>query len=217
MGTPHLEAIATIGGGVRTGRDIGVVLQGVSSAVITPDQLDTPLTWEAMASIGSGLGASAFIVFDDTADAAAIAAGVSRFLAVESCGQCTPCQQDGLAIADALERLCRADPEPDDLATIESRLTTVGDGARCSLALQHQAVVGSLLERFPDAFDSKTRRGTAPAVTVAPVIPMHDLDDGRPELDLEQAAKLPDWTFGAEWGGQSPADRLDDHRTHERL
>ena len=43
-----------------------------------------------------------FIVFDDADDLVAVAAGVSRFLAVESCGQCTPCKQDGLEIAEIL-------------------------------------------------------------------------------------------------------------------
>ena len=40
------------------------------------------------------------------------AAGVARFLAVESCGQCTPCKADGLALADALDRLCAGPRRP---------------------------------------------------------------------------------------------------------
>ena len=80
------------------------VLNGVSAAPLTPAELDTPLTYEDMAAIGSGLGtASLFVVGDDT-DMTAVAAGISRFLAVESCGQCTPCKFDGLAIADSLTR-----------------------------------------------------------------------------------------------------------------
>ena len=54
------------------------------------------LSYEAMQAAGSGLGTGGFIVFDDTVDLVAVAQGVSRFLAVESCGQCTPCKQDGL-------------------------------------------------------------------------------------------------------------------------
>ena len=56
---------------------------------------------------GSGLGSAGFIVFDDTTEPAAIAAGVARFLAVESCGQCEPCKTDGLLIADQLNRSLR--------------------------------------------------------------------------------------------------------------
>ena len=104
MGTPLREIIETLGGGARPGRTIRAVLQGAAAAIITADQLDTPASWEGMQAIGSGLGAAAFIVLDDATDIAAVGASVSRFLAVESCGQCTPCKQDGLLITDALDR-----------------------------------------------------------------------------------------------------------------
>jgi len=188
----------------------------VSASVLTPDVLDVPLTWEDLAAIGSGLGASAFIVFDDTSDPVAIAAAVSRFLAVESCGQCTPCKQDGLAISDALERLCRADPKPSDDELVRDRLITVADSARCSLANQHQDVVGSILRAWPEAFAA--RHGTeCTDLAAQQVLPLHDLVDGRTVVDIEQLDKQPDWTFGERWSGQSPADRLDEHRSHETL
>ena len=38
----------------------------------------------------------------DASDMAAVAAGVSRFLAVESCGQCSPCKLDGENLAERL-------------------------------------------------------------------------------------------------------------------
>ena len=102
MGTPLREIIETLGGGSPAGRTIRAVLQGAAAAIITADQLDTPASWEGMQAIGSGLGAAAFIVLDDATDIASVGASVSRFLAVESCGQCTPCKQDGLLITDAL-------------------------------------------------------------------------------------------------------------------
>jgi NADH-quinone oxidoreductase subunit F len=216
MGTSLREAINEIGGGLRDDHEIAAVLQGVSAAVISPEQLDTPLTWEAMAEIGSGLGASAFIVFDDTTDPVQIAAAASRFLAVESCGQCTPCKQDGLAISDALERMCRREAEPTDLDLVRERLVTIGDGARCSLATQHQTLVGSLLAAWPDAFAQRSQNAR-PRAAPATVLPIHDLDDGDAVLDIEQLDKQPDWTHDWPWSGQSPADALDDHRAAQRL
>src|SRR3954471_13648059 len=102
MGTPLREAIEMIGGGPRKGHRIKAVLPGVSSGVIPEHLLDTPMSYEALAEVGSGLAAGGCIVFDDTDDLAAVAAGVSRFLAVESCGQCTPCKRDGLSLARLL-------------------------------------------------------------------------------------------------------------------
>src|SRR5438067_426130 len=103
-----------------------------------------------MAAIGSGLGSGGFIVFDDSADMVAVAAGVSRFLAVESCGQCVPCKADGLELADTLARMCVEGATDHDVAEVRKRAATVADRARCFLATQHQNVVTSLLECFPD-------------------------------------------------------------------
>src|SRR5205814_6277075 len=148
MGTPLREVIDLIGGGPRRGHRIKAVMPGVSSGVIPEHLLDTPVSYEALADVGSGLGAGAFIVFDESVDVAAVAAGVSRFLAVESCGQCTPCKSDGLALATILGRVCRSEATTNDLAQLASLLDTVSDEARCYLALQHQAVVQSIVTGF---------------------------------------------------------------------
>ena len=124
-------------------RPVKAVLNGVSAAPLPAALLDTPLTYEDMAGAGSGLGTASLIVVGEGTDMTAVAAGVARFLAVESCGQCTPCKADGLAIADALDRLCAGDGgQPTTSTRVTEALTTVADGARCNLASQQQAVVG---------------------------------------------------------------------------
>src|SRR3546814_5591575 len=102
-GTPLSEVISTLGGPPR-GKQIVAVLSGTANASLPADLLDVPLSWEGLASVGSGLGSAGFIVIDDTVDIVAVAHGVSRFLAVESCGQCSPCKHDGLTIAATLDR-----------------------------------------------------------------------------------------------------------------
>src|SRR5436309_1830384 len=57
MGTPLREVIEIVGGGPRRGHRIKAVMPGVSSGVIPEHLLDTPVSYEAMADIGSGLGA----------------------------------------------------------------------------------------------------------------------------------------------------------------
>src|SRR5213079_2191928 len=119
---PLREVIEMIGGGPRRGHRIKAVMPGVSSGIIPEHLLDTPASYEALAAIGSGLGSGGFIVFDDADDLAAVAAGVSRFLAVESCGQCTPCKRDGLALSALLARVSRSDATAADLELIERRI-----------------------------------------------------------------------------------------------
>ena len=211
MGTTLREVIDEVGGGARTGRRIVAVAPGVSAALVPASALDTPLTYEAMVAAGSGLGSCGFTVYDDTDDLVAAVAGVSRFLAVESCGQCTPCKQDGLAIADLLARLAGSDLTDDQLGVLQGLVSTVSDEARCFLALQHEAVVRSLLETFPEAvvahFD-----GRADATEPVLVAELLGVREGRAVIDERHRDKQPDWTFDAEDSGQAPADRLDEKR-----
>ncbi|HEX5096127.1 MAG TPA: NADH-ubiquinone oxidoreductase-F iron-sulfur binding region domain-containing protein [Acidimicrobiia bacterium] len=214
MGTPLREVIETLGGGSREERTIKAVLQGVSAPVLTADDLDTPLSWEGMVAAGSGLGAAAFIVFDDLADMAAVAAGVARFLAVESCGQCTPCKLDGITIADALDTIRRSEGTAHEAEIVAERLVTVADSARCSLATQHQVLVQSIVDRFASEFDAHLHGGATSRFEIAPLV---DLVDGNAVTDPNQATKQPDWSHDEIWSGKSPADALDDHRAHQHL
>lgn len=216
MGTPLREVIETVGGGPGDGHQLKAVMSGVANALVTVEQFDTPVSYEAMAAIGSGLGAAGFIVFDDTSDLAAVAAGVARFLAVESCGQCTPCKQDGLALATTLQRIARSEPDEGDLDVVVARLTTVADGARCNLASQQQAVIQSILSEFGDEVEAHVS-GKAEANEPELIAAIADLVEGQAYLDERQRDKQPDWTFDAVDSGESPADRLDDHRAQESL
>jgi hypothetical protein len=190
----------------------------VSAGPLPPDLLDTPLTYEAMAQAGSGLGTASLIVVCEGTDMTTVAAGAARFLAVESCGQCTPCKRDGLVVAEALERLCAGEGEESDLDTITSALRTIADGARCNLASQQQAVVGQILHRWPDEPAAHAVAG-ASGGTVEPIVVSEivELADGEVTLDVRRRTKQPDWSHQPEWSGSYPADLLADHRQHRQL
>ncbi len=211
MGTPLREVIEAIGGGARPGRQIRAVLPGVSSAFITGAGLDAPVSYEALAAIGSGLGSAGFQVFDDSDDLVAVAAGVSRFLAVESCGQCSPCKLDGLRIAELLATMTRGDATTFDLDELRSRVAKVADGARCSLATQQQVVAASLLEHFSEDVEAhleKRVHSTAPR----PIAEVVDIADGSARIDERHAKKQPDWTYDSVDSAKTPAERLGEHR-----
>jgi NADH:ubiquinone oxidoreductase subunit F (NADH-binding) len=216
LGTPLRTVVEELGGGALDGRSIVAVMSGAANALLPADLLDTPLTYEAMQAAGSGLGACGFIVWDDTVDPVAIAAGVARFLAVESCGQCRHCKQDGLILADTLRRLAASDVTSADVDEIDARLASVAEGARCNLAGQQETVVGSILRLFPDHVAAHADRRAAAVVPEA-IVPIADVVDGRAVLEMRQAEKQPDWSFDAEDSGQWPADRLDDPRRPRAL
>jgi NADH:ubiquinone oxidoreductase subunit F (NADH-binding) len=211
MGTPVGVLIDAIGGGAREGRRIVAAASGVANALVPASRFDTPADHESLRAIGSGLGAAGFLVYDDATDIAGLAAGVARFLAVESCGQCTRCKADGLSLATVLRAVAASDAPADALTTVDSLLATVADGARCNLAAQQQIVVGSALELFLDQFTAHVD-GLAPGTEPLVVAPITDLRDGAATIDAREARKQPDWTFDHEDSGKWPADRLDEHR-----
>jgi len=215
MGTTLREAIDEIGGGPLAGATITAVIPGVSSAIIPGHRLDTPLTYEAMGAIGSGLGSAGFWVLDESVDPVAAVAGVSRFLSIESCGQCSPCKQDGLVLADLLERLAASRASDADVASLRHRANTVANGARCSLGIQHQDIVGGLLTHFAPSIEA--HRNRTGATSVIPVAELVDISESVVEIDGRHQAKQPDWTYTPTWGGETPVERFIDHRAHREF
>jgi NADH:ubiquinone oxidoreductase subunit F (NADH-binding) len=213
IGTPLRQVIEEIGGGPRPGHAIRAVMSGVANPLIAGDLLDTPVSYEAMEAIGTGMGSAGFIVFDDTADLAAVAHGVARFLAVESCGQCTPCKEDGLALAGLFDRVRSSDSNDLDLLAVDDHLRTVADSARCFLAHQQQRVLGSITAEFAEDLRMHAEGKVDPAADVL-IAPIVDLVDGVVTLDESQATKQPDWTHDPTDSGQWPAERLSSEPRH---
>ena len=89
---------------------------------------------------------------------------------------------------------------------IQSHLSTITNGARCGLASQQYAVVGSLLlqprpERLPRDPDAARRRS-------AYLTPILDIVDGAAVYDGRHLTKNYDWTYDTRDSGQFPAQRL---------
>ena len=205
MGTPLWEVIELIGGGPRRGRVIKAVMAGTANAIISGSQLDAPVSYEGLRAIGSGLGSAGFIVFDDSTDMAAVAAGVSRFLAVESCGQCEPCKLDGATLSALLAKVSGSDAKNHDVATIRHRITTVADRSRCFLATQQQTILSSILDQFDDEVQAHVSGVAAPA---EPVL-IAELLDIRGQVAIQDEKfrhKQLDWTYNDRDSGTTPVD-----------
>jgi len=193
MGTPLFEVIDRCG--VAEGRAVKAVYSGVANGVLTADRLDTPLTYEDMAAAGSGLGAGGYIVYDDSACMVEVARTLSRFLYVESCGQCPPCKLGTGEITAILERIRSGKGNESDLGEIEKRLRFVADGNRCFLPVQERTLISSILRNYPEDVAAHLEGWCPSQREVIPTPKIVDLADGVVTWDERQDHKRPDWTY----------------------
>ena len=195
LGTPLRRLVDEAAGGTREGRSVKVVFPGASNTVLIPEQLDTPLDFESMRAVGSGLGAGGFAVYDDSTCIVEVARLFCRFLHVESCAQCPPCKLNSADILEVLERLDRGE-DPGELDVALERARTVTDGQKCALPTGTSLLMQSILLTFED--EIARHRGNACSSRRGLVLPkLVELDPsaGRFVYDEGYAAKRPDWTF----------------------
>jgi len=191
------EAIAQIGGGMPPGREVKAVCSGVANAVVTGAHLDAEVSHEGMQAAGSGLGSAGFIVYDDTACMVDVAHAFSRFLWVESCGQCEACKLGSEDITAALERIEFGGGADIDVQEIGARLLTVTDGTRCALPVEEQIVIASILRTYPEEFADHLEGRLCERRHDLDLPKIVDIADGVARYDEHQRFKQADWTYAA--------------------
>ena len=199
MGFSLRELIYGIGGGPPEGRELKAVFPGASNTVISPEQLETPLAFDAMRAVGTGLGSGGFVVYDDSACMVRVALAFSRFLYVESCGQCPACKHGTGAITELLERIDRGEGSEVDVETILARAYTVTDAQRCALPTGETLIAQSVIQMFGREVEEHLGR-ECPSSRDVPVPRIVDFDEGtgRFVFDERYRLKRPDWTYATE-------------------
>ena len=204
MGTPLRELIGVHGGGVRAGGAVKAVFPGASSAVLPAESLDVPMDFESFGAVGSGLGSAGFFVLDETACIVEAAWLYSRFLSIESCGQCPPCKLNSGYVTERLERLHAGRTDVGGLDAVIERAATSTDGQRCALPTGESLIVQSLMQEFREEFEAHVGRPCPHERRI--VFPkLVDLDEqaGRFVCDETYGSRQPDWSLkpGREAGG----------------
>jgi NADH-quinone oxidoreductase subunit F len=196
LGYSLRDLVYTIGGGPPEGRSLKAIVPGASTTLLLPEQLDTPLDFDAMKGVGSGLGSGGFVVYDETACMVRVANAFSRFLYVESCAQCPACKHGTGSITDLLERIDRGEGSDLDVETILARCLTVTDGQRCALPTGESLLVQSAIQVFGLEFAEHAGKG-CPRPRDIPLPKFLDFDEqaGRFVHDERYRLKRPDWTY----------------------
>ena len=173
------ELVYEIGGGTASGRPVKAVqVGGPLGAYIHPDDFHLPFDYEAYAAADALIGHGGVVVFDDTADMAAMARFAMEFCAAESCGKCTPCRIGSTRGLEVLDRILNAgarDPDAvealpqmhnarkgtrshaEELALLEDLCETMRDGSLCALGGFTPYPVLSAIGHWPEDFGLPAR------------------------------------------------------------
>ena len=212
LGIPLRTLLEGVAGGVSAGRALKVVFPGASATVITPSMLDLPLDFDVFREAGTGLGSGGFIVYDDTTCIVEVTLLFSRFLGIESCGQCPACKTGTGAITEALYRIQSGTGSSEDIELALDRSLNVTDAARCALPTGENRIVQSAIRTFTDEF--RAHAGTpcpTPRDLRLPKFTGFDATTGTFTYDERYVRKRPSWTYAPEgepvWPAGHPWER----------
>lgn len=154
MGTTLREIIYEIGGGIRHGRGFKAVQTGgPSGGVITSEDLDTPIDYEQLKSIGSMMGSGGMIVMDDTDCMVNIAKFYLEFTQDESCGKCTPCRVGTKRMFEVLDKITKGEGTAEDLDNLKQLGAMIKDTALCGLGQTAPNPVLSTMKYFKEEYE----------------------------------------------------------------
>jgi NADH-quinone oxidoreductase subunit F len=151
MGTTLRSLIALAGGVAGNGRLQAVLLGGAAGAFVTPQELDTPLTFEATRAIGATLGSGVVMLFDDSLDLKQILLRIAAFFRHETCGQCVPCRVGVVRQEEALQRLVQGKPlgsAGHEVSTLKEMAQAMRDASICGLGQTAASAIESVLQRW---------------------------------------------------------------------
>ena len=139
-GTP-LRALVDLAGGVRPGHQLRAIqCGGAAATMLTPEDLDLPLSGEGLRPRGATVGSGAIVVLDETADVLDVVRRGAEFFAHESCGQCVPCRVGTQRQVELLARLADGEDVSGLLGEVASAMR---DASICGLGQTAASMVQS--------------------------------------------------------------------------
>jgi len=142
------EVIEEAGGGGRDGKRLAAVLVGgPMGSIVTPDEWDVPVCYEAMRRRGIELGHGGLVAVPEDADFRELLVHWLRFMIDESCGKCVPCRLGSQCAANALH----ARRSPDETRRrLDELFTAMEQGSLCAFGQSMPRPMRQLIERFGD-------------------------------------------------------------------
>jgi NADH-quinone oxidoreductase subunit F len=140
-------------GGITDDRPLKAVIPGGGSApILTPDEIDIPLTFDALMKAGSMLGSAGIMVMNDSVCIVDATWRLLKFFAHESCGQCTPCREGTNWLESVLDRIERGEGRPEEADLLLDMSDNIGGKSLCALGDAAIGPVISSVKKFRDEY-----------------------------------------------------------------
>jgi NADH-quinone oxidoreductase subunit F len=163
MGITIREVLFDLAGGVPGGRKLKAVIPGGSSMpILTADEIDTPLTHDALRALDTFLGAAALIAIDDRCCMVQLGLRVAQFYMHESCGKCTPCREGTRWMVQILEKVEDGRAEQSELDLLLDVCDRILGHCLCPLGDAAAMPIASYVTKFRDEFQAHVDQGECP-------------------------------------------------------
>ena len=178
MGITLREVIYDIGGGIKNNKKFKAVQTGgPSGGCITKENLDIPIDYESLNSIGSMMGSGGMIVMDEDNCMVDIAKFYLEFTKDESCGKCTPCRIGNTRMLEILEKITKGNGTEQDLKDLVELGDVIKDTSLCGLGQTSPNPVLSTLHYFQDEYLAHVKDKHCPAGVCQALFTFHILPE----------------------------------------
>jgi NADH:ubiquinone oxidoreductase subunit F (NADH-binding)/NADH:ubiquinone oxidoreductase subunit E len=151
MGMPLSTLINQIGKGCREGKKIKAVQPGgAAGGFITPEHLDTPLEYAAMAKVEGAVGSGTMLVMDENTCIIDVVKCLMYFFQHESCGFCLPCRRGTRVLYEMVCKIAEGKGTEADMDRMLVLSKAMVDSANCALGWSPYSFLKTTMERFRD-------------------------------------------------------------------
>jgi NADH-quinone oxidoreductase subunit F len=158
LGITFRELIDKHAGGIRGGWDnLLAVIPGGSSVRMVPAAqiIDTPMDFDSLSKLRSGLGTAAVIVMDKSTDLIRAIARLAAFYKHESCGQCTPCREGTGWMMRVLNRMVEGRAEKREIDMLLDVTKQIEGHTICALGDAAAWPVQGLITHFRPVIEAR--------------------------------------------------------------
>ena len=172
LGMNMKKFIYEMAGGIPNGKKLKAVIPGGSSCpLLSANEIDLPMDYDAVAKAGSMLGSGGMVVMDEDTCMVDMARRIMHFYAHESCGWCIPCREGTVWLRKMLERFHAGLGRSEDIDLVGELAQNMLGRTFCPLgdaaAMPTISIVQKFRSEFEDHLNGRCAYKNAPALAGA--------------------------------------------------